>query len=135
MLEHFCAAIGQLMRIKGTSGQPVGVRGFLQACLSLYAFILPPTWAYRMGWLLPLMTLIVFLLMFGLADLAVRLETPFGDDVTALDMKRFALLIQKNVEAIKQRSGRPRATATLPSGEGDEAMGEASLFGVGALRI
>ena len=104
VLEHFCAAIGQLMRIKGTGGQPHGIRGYLQATLFLYAVFLPLTWAPSLGWLLPPFALVLFVIMFGLADLAVRLERPFSSDTNALDMPRFCLLVQKNVKAIQQRS-------------------------------
>mmetsp|Transcript_21033 Transcript_21033/g.67173 ORF Transcript_21033/g.67173 Transcript_21033/m.67173 type:complete len:231 (+) Transcript_21033:1170-1862(+) len=103
MLMVLTGCIGSLMRIKTTAGQPAALIGYYKLLLSSYFGVTSVLWARRMGWLLPPLIGLIALMMLGIADITSRLQRPFSDDTTALDMQRFCNLIKVNVTTVQKR--------------------------------
>lgn len=109
MLSVLMAACGGLMRIKGTTGQPVATNAFLAVLMDVYFFVAPWTWAASAGWLSPPFLLIICILYLGMHDLGLMLERPFAGNGIALDMERFCKVRLRRSET----SRRPAAAWLL----------------------
>ena len=103
MLSVLTASIGGLMRLKGTAGQPMAVGGFLDLLVDLLLLVAPVVWAHEAGWFLPPTMGLFALVLYGMLSLSARLERPFCDDATALDMERFISIIMVQVKAVERR--------------------------------
>lgn len=83
--------------------------------LLLYSFTLPPALVDRFGWSTVLATFIVSYVFFGIEEIGVEIEDPFGFDDNDLPLERFCAIIEKDLlgplPVHKQPQPQPRPAA------------------------
>jgi ion channel-forming bestrophin family protein len=72
----------------------------LRRALILYAFTLPFALVADFGWLTVLDTLLVAYILFGIEEIGVQIQDPFGRDDNNLPLERFCATIDKNLAAL-----------------------------------
>ena len=86
-----------------------------QPCRSSTAsFTLPFALVETYGWYAVLDTLVVSYIFFGIEEIGVEIEGPFGDDENDLPMEEISETIRKNVFALAEIGHEDREV--LPSG-------------------
>lgn len=72
----------------------------LRRALALYTFTLPFALVSTYGWGTVIDVLLVSYVFFGIEEIGVEIESPFGDDDNDLPLERICATIQKNVLAM-----------------------------------
>lgn len=86
----------------------------LRRALIIYCFTLPFALVETYGWYAVLDTLVVSYIFFGIEEIGVEIEGPFGDDENDLPMEDMSETIRKNVYALAEIGHEDREV--LPSG-------------------
>jgi putative membrane protein len=108
--------MGACERIRNTR-IPFAYMVHLRRALILYCFTLPFALVERFGWLTSLAVLLVAYVLYGIEEIGVEIEDPFGNDENDLPLEQFCETIEGNlmgvVEAV-QRAGGPNAGSATP---------------------
>merc|ERR1712060_718674 len=100
------------IRIKAT-GLPENYDSFLLLFIDAYFIVAPFAWADGMGWYLPPMVTVVWLLMMMLSEMGSSLEDPFGTDANDLPLDKYCTAVELQIAAVTARYG-PHLDLTLP---------------------
>jgi putative membrane protein len=71
----------------------------LRRALILYCFTLPLALVSMFGWATILVTLLIAYVLFGIEEIGVEIEDPFGDDDNDLPLEQISQTIEKNIIA------------------------------------
>lgn len=88
--------LGGCERIRKTP-IPFAYMVHLRRALILYAFSLPFAMVDEFGWATVLVTLLVTYVFFGIEEIAVEIEDPFGEDANDLPLEEICATIEGNV--------------------------------------
>ena len=77
--------------------------------LNLYGFSLPFALVKEFGWGTVLATLLVAYVFFGIEEIGVEIEDPFGEDDNDLPLERICATIEQNLLALLDDSGNPKS--------------------------
>jgi putative membrane protein len=72
----------------------------LRRALILYCFSLPLALVSLFGWYTVLVTLLIAYILFGIEEIGVEIEDPFGDDDNDLPLEQISQNIEKNIVAL-----------------------------------
>jgi putative membrane protein len=91
----------------------------LRRALLLYCYTLPIALVHDYGWGTVLVTLLVAYLIFGIEEIGVEIDDPFGSDDNGLPLDRFCMTITMNLYWVLQTlpapTDTPVATPSPPS--------------------
>jgi putative membrane protein len=90
--------LGGCERIHATP-LPFAYMVHVRRVLILYAFALPPAFVDTYGWGTILATFVVSYVFFGIEEIGVEIEDPFGFDDNDLPLERFCTLIERDLLA------------------------------------
>lgn len=82
----------------------------LRRGLILYCYSLPFALANDFGWIAVLLTLLVAYIFFGIEEIGVEIEGPFGYDENDLPLERFCEVIEADLRSCLER---PNASAAM----------------------
>ncbi|WP_435022674.1 bestrophin family protein (plasmid) [Tundrisphaera sp. TA3] len=115
LLAHLDLDVRQLIdclggcdRIKKTP-MPFAYVVHLRRALILYCFTLPFGLVKDYGWGTVLDTLLISYVFFGVEEIGVEIENPFGDDDNDLPIERFAELIAGDLDGLRKPAVSGRA--------------------------
>ncbi len=95
----------------------------LRRALMVYCYTLPFALVDAFGWLTVLATFIVAYIFFGIEEIGVEIEDPFGHDDNDLPLERISETIRANLKALMPDSAEavhaPVATVSVTSGAQD----------------
>lgn len=77
----------------------------LRRALILYCFTLPFALIGRFGWLTIPATFILSYILFGIEEIGVEIEDPFGDDENDLPLEKICVTIEQNVSELLPPGG------------------------------
>jgi putative membrane protein len=77
----------------------------LRRALILYCFTLPFALVESFGWGTILDTLLVAYVFFGIEEIGVEIENPFGQDDNDLPLERICATIEQNLQALLDDAG------------------------------
>ncbi len=95
-LQRLIDYLGGCERIQNTP-MPFAYMVHLRRALIVYCFTLPFALLDKYGWATLLIVLIVSYIMFGIEEIGVEIENPFGSDENDLPLERLCETIGKNV--------------------------------------
>lgn len=95
-LQRLIDYLGGCERIQNTP-MPFAYMVHLRRALIVYCFTLPFALLDKYGWLTLLIVLIVSYVMFGIEEIGVEIENPFGSDENDLPLERICETISNNV--------------------------------------
>jgi putative membrane protein len=116
--------MGACERIRNTQ-LPFAYMVHLRRALIVYCFTLPFALVDDFGWLTVLVTLFIAYALFGIEEIGVEIEGPFGDDENDLPLESFCQTIERNMRAVLvsmeaggsgANSSTPIAAAPAPTG-------------------
>lgn len=102
--------LGSCERIHRTP-LPFAYMVHLRRALILYCYTLPLALVRDFGWWTIPCTLLVAYILFGIEEIGVEIEDPFGEDENDLPLEEFCATIKRNVEGLAS------AEINVPSGE------------------
>jgi putative membrane protein len=91
--------LGGCERIKKTP-LPFAYVIHLRRALILYLFTLPFALVEQFGWATVAFTLIISYILFGIEEIGVEIENPFGTDANDLPLEDICATIEKNLLAV-----------------------------------
>jgi putative membrane protein len=91
--------LGACERIRRTP-LPFAYMVHLRRLLILYCFTLPFALLHIFGWLTPIVTLLIAYTMYGIEEIGVEIEDPFGRDDNDLPLEHFCATIERNLLAL-----------------------------------
>lgn len=97
-LQRLIDYLGGCERIQNTP-MPFAYMVHLRRALIIYCFSLPFALLDKYGWGTLLIVLIISYTMFGIEEIGVEIENPFGSDENDLPLERLCEMISKNVRA------------------------------------
>jgi putative membrane protein len=100
-------SLGSCERIKKTP-MPFAYVVHLRRALILYCFTLPFGLVRENGWGTVLDTLLIAYVFFGVEEIGVEIENPFGHDDNDLPIERFAEMIAGDLEGLRTTADRDR---------------------------
>lgn len=106
--------VGGCERIRKTP-LPFAYVVHLRRALVIYCFTLPFALVDSFGWFTVLDVLFVSYTFFGIEEIGVEIEGPFGDDANDLPMREISETIRDNVYSLAGIAG-PAPRETLPEG-------------------
>ncbi len=92
LIDH----LGGCERIQNTP-MPFAYMVHLRRALIVYCFTLPFALFDKYGWITLPIVLVISYIMFGIEEIGVEIENPFGDDENDLPLERLCETIGKNV--------------------------------------
>ncbi len=112
-LRSILLAAGGCSRIRATP-IPFAYTVHLRRALILYAATVPFAFAREFGWGAPIATLLVTFVLFGIEELGVSIEDPFGHDANDLPLEQYcaavdASLFDASLEALIDAAPEVRA--------------------------
>ncbi|MBI1346903.1 hypothetical protein GC163_11515 [bacterium] len=93
--------IGACERIHSTP-MPYAYAVHLRRALILYCFTLPFALVARFGWNTVLATLMITYILYGIEEIGVEIEDPFGTDDNDLPLEKICANIEQNLRAVLQ---------------------------------
>ena len=90
----------------------------------LYAFALPMALVDQFGWMTILVTLVVSYVFFGIEEIGVEIEDPFGSDDNDLPLESFVETIEGDIQQLDAA-----AAMSVASGFGEPGLRPVSLQG------
>lgn len=104
--------LGGCERIHSTP-MPFAYAVHLRRALIFYCFTLPFALVPRFGWDTPLAVLLTSYIFFGIEEIGVEIEDPFGEDENDLPLERICESIEKTLrDALEQTSLSPTVSTT-----------------------
>ncbi len=97
-------SLGACERIRKTP-LPFAYVVHLRRALILYCFTLPFALVESFGWGTILATLLVAYIFFGIEEIGVEIEDPFGQDDNDLPLDRICATIEQNLIALLEDEG------------------------------
>jgi putative membrane protein len=91
--------LGSCERIHRTP-LPFAYMVHLRRALILYCYSLPLALVRDFGWWTIPCTLLVAYILFGIEEIGVEIEDPFGEDENDLPLEEFCAMIKRNVEGL-----------------------------------
>jgi ion channel-forming bestrophin family protein len=96
--------MGACERIRNTQ-LPFAYMVHLRRALIVYCFTLPFALVDDFGWLTILVTLFIAYALFGIEEIGVEIEGPFGDDENDLPLESFCQTIERNMRGVLNTLG------------------------------
>lgn len=90
----------------------------LRRAIILYCFTLPLALLESFGWETVLVTFLIAYIMFGIEEIGVEIEDPFGDDDNDLPLERICATIETNLRALLANS--PKGNGQLDHTPADQ---------------
>jgi putative membrane protein len=115
-VQLFVDYLGACERIHKTP-LPFAYVVHLRRALILYCFTLPFALLDHFGWSTILVTLFLTYTLFGIEEIGVEIEDPFGSDDNDLPLERFCGTIERNLREILATLPPDAATKSLPNAE------------------
>ena len=91
--------IGSCERIRSTP-MPFAYMVHLRRALILYCYTLPLALAETYGWATIVATLLISYVFFGIEEIGVEIEDPFGNDENDLPLEKLCELIDRNLQGL-----------------------------------
>jgi putative membrane protein len=112
-IQQLVDYLGGCERIHKTP-MPFAYMLHLRRALVLYCFSLPLALVDPFGWATVPATFVVAYLFFGIEEIGVEIEDPFGNDDNDLPLERICDTIQKNLTALLPAEGAPSQVSPTP---------------------
>jgi putative membrane protein len=93
--------MGACERIKNTP-MPFAYMVHLRRAVVLYCFTLPLVLVHVYGWVTVPATLLIAYVLYGIEEIAVEIEDPFGVDMNDLPLTRICQTIEENLYAVAE---------------------------------
>ena len=113
-MELLVDYLGGCERI-ATTPLPFAYMVHLRRVMIVYCFTLPFALVDSFGWLTVPAILGVAYTFFGIEEIGVEIENPFGNDLNDLALEELCGKIAKNVLAIGGHAARPTSTSSRPA--------------------
>jgi putative membrane protein len=91
--------MGACERIRNTR-IPFAYMVHLRRALILYCFTLPFAFIDRFGWGTPFAVLLVAYILYGIEEIGVEIEDPFGEDENDLPLEQICATIEENLRGV-----------------------------------
>jgi putative membrane protein len=112
-VQSLVDSLGGCERIHNTP-MPFAYAVHLRRALILYCLALPFALAERYGWMTPPAVLLIAFVLFGVEEIGVEIEDPFGDHENDLPLEQICATIETDLREVM---------AALPGEPGPEAAG------------
>jgi len=106
--------MGACERIRNTQ-LPFAYMVHLRRALIAYCFTLPFALVNYFGWLTIVVVMLISYTLYGIEEIGVQIEGPFGDDENDLPLESFCQTIERNMRGVLATLDNPEAATATPA--------------------